>query len=112
MSSASDDFADFIVDQLAAIRGIVRGRFFGGIGLSASGTQFAMIMGGTLYFVVNDDTRPKYESLGGKCFSYSTKKKTVHVKKYYSVPAAVLEDQDQLIVLARESIRVANSVKR
>lgn len=112
MASSSDDFAEFIVDQLAAIRGIARGRFFGGIGLAAAGTQFAMIMGGTLYFVVDSSTRQKYESMGGKHFSYSTKKKTVAVKKYYSVPADVIEDQDQLIALAKESIRVANSAKR
>ena len=112
MPSASDDFADFIVDQLVSIRGVARGRFFGGIGLSASGVQFAMVMSGTLYFVVDSTTRQKYEKMGGKNFSYSTKKKTVAVKKYFSVPADVIEDQDQLIALAKESIRVANSAKR
>jgi len=50
--------------------------------------------------------------MGSDCFSYDTKKKRVAVKKYYSVPADMLEDQEQLVALARESIRVARSAKK
>jgi DNA transformation protein len=71
-----------------------------------------MVMSGTLYFVVDSSTRPNYEAFGSKCFSYSTKKKIVAVKKYYSVPADIIEDQDRLIALAKDAIRVANSAKK
>jgi DNA transformation protein len=71
-----------------------------------------MIMGSSLYFVVDDTTRPRYEKMGSGCFSYDTKKKRVAVKKYYSVPADLIEDQEQLVALAQESIRVARSAKK
>lgn len=111
MSAGSGDYIEFVKDQLGSLRGVSTSRFFGGTGLSSEGTQFAMIMGGSLYFVVDDRTRPKYERMGSSCFSYDTKKGRVAVGKYYAVPAELLEDQEQLVSLARESIRVANSLK-
>ena len=71
-----------------------------------------MIIRGTLYFVVDDSTRPKYVERGSHCFSYDTRKRRVEVKRYYSVPADVVEDADLLTMLARESIRVAESSRR
>lgn len=112
MSTGSSDYVEFVKDQLASLRGVSTSRFFGGIGLSSEGTQFAMIMGSVLYFVVDDSTRPKYERMGSDCFSYSTKKGRVDVRKYYAVPAEVIEEQEQLVALARESIRIASLWKR
>ena len=110
MTASANDYVEFVMDQLAPLRGIANGRFFGGVGLSSHGTQFAMIMRGSLYFVVDESTRPKYEMMGSSCFSYGTRKGRIEVKKYYAVPAEILEDHEQLIVLARESIKVASSI--
>lgn len=112
MSTGGSDYVEFVKDQLTSLRGVSIGRFFGGIGLSSEGTQFAMIMGSTLYFVVDDSTRPKYERMGSDCFSYSTKKGRVDVRKYYAVPAEVIEEQEQFVALAQESIRIASLSKR
>ena len=43
------------------------------------------------------------------CFSYLTKKGRIEVRKYYAVPVELIEDQEQLIALAKESIRIAGS---
>ena len=112
MTTNSDDYVEFVMDQIAPLRGISTGRFFGGVGLSSAGTQFAMVMGSSLYFVVNDTTRPRYEKMGSSCFSYSTSKKRVAVRKYYAVPAELIEDQEQLVELAQEAIRVASAAKQ
>jgi DNA transformation protein len=112
MTTSSNDYAEFVKDRLASLRDIESGRFFGGIGLSSAGTQFAMVMGSSLYFVVDDTTRPRYEKMGSSCFSYNTSKKRVAVRKYYAVPTELIEDQDQLVSLAQESIRVATSAKQ
>jgi len=112
MAIGSEQFVDFVMEQLTPLRGVERSRLFGGIGLAMKGVQFAMIMDSTLYFVVDDTTRPKYEQMKSSCFSYETKKRRVDVKKYYAVPAELIEDQDQLIALATESIRIAGSVKK
>lgn len=92
------------MDQLASLRDIARGRFFGGVGLSSGGTQFAMVMGSSLYFVANDATRPRYENMGSSCFSYSTRKGSVAVRRYYTVPADLVENQEQLIAVVTTAI--------
>lgn len=112
MSEASSQFVDFIVDRLSGISGITKNRFFGGTGLSAQATQFAMIMGSTVYFVVDKTTRPKYEKLGSKCFAYDTKARRVQVKKYFEVPLEIIEDHEALAALAREAVLVAQSLKK
>ena len=112
MTAGANDYVEFVMDQLAPLRGITNGRFFGGVGLSFYGTQFAMIMSSSLYFVVDESTRSKYEEMGSSCFSYGTKKGRVEVRRYYAVPAELLKDQEQLIALARESIKVASSEEK
>ena len=107
MTANSSDFNAFILEQLQAIPVLRSKPFFGGTGLTTHGLQFAMLMGNTLYFVVDDKTRPAYEALGGVSFSYQTAKKKVNVKKYFSVPAHVIEEEDELMVWARTSIQIA-----
>jgi len=108
----TDDFAEFVLDQLAPLRGVASGRFFSGTGFSVDGVQFGMIIQGTLYFVVDDSTRAKYEARGSRCFSYDTKKRRVDVRRYYSVSADLIEDQEELVLLAREAARIASLSKR
>ncbi len=64
-------------------------------------------MGNTLYFCVNEQTRPKYEAKGMEPFSYSTNKGIVNVKKYFSAPEELFENQEQLIEWAHEAIQSA-----
>ena len=68
-----------------------------------------MIMENTLYFCVNDNSRKKYEVLDSEPFSYVTKKGRVNVRKYYSVPENIFENQDFLILWANEAIKAAYS---
>jgi DNA transformation protein len=111
MATGSNHFVEYLLEQLAPLRGAASKKFFGGVALLCDGAQFAMVMGSELYFVVDDSTRPNYERMGSHCFAYTTKKGQVAVRKYYTVQAQLIEDQDQLVTLARESIRVASSLK-
>ncbi len=106
---AISSFLDYIAEQLAPIGPIKAGRFFGGIGLKSGNAQFGMLMEGSLYFVVNDSTRPGYEKAGSQCFSYKTKKGTVQARRYFEVPPEVIEEAPRLQALAQESIQVAAS---
>jgi len=112
MPPSSNHYVEYLLEQLASLRGVSSKSFFGGVGLVVGDTQFAMVMGSVLYFVVDDSTRSSYERMGGDCFSYTTKKGRIDVRKYFSVPAELIEDQDRLVALAKESIRVASSSKR
>ncbi len=108
--SASPEFIEYVRELLIPLGELKDGKFFGGFAFKSGTKQFAMIMGNTLYFCVNDQTRPKYEALGMEPFSYSTKKGRVNVKKYYSVPEDLFENNDKLIEWANEAIESAYKV--
>jgi len=110
--SASTEYTEYVLEQLAPIGALTTGRFFGGMGLARSGVQFAMIMGNSLYFVVDDTTREKYTTAGMTCFSYSTRKGRIQVRRYFELPEAVLTDPAQLQSWANEAIQVAGRTKK
>lgn len=111
MSRLSGGFVDYILDCLSPLGNLSHARLFGGTGLKEGSVQFAMIMTDTLFFVVDDSSRHKYEALGMECFCYNKKKKKVNVRKYFEVPVEIIEDQDALIRWAKESILIANRLK-
>jgi DNA transformation protein and related proteins len=110
--SASTEFTEYVLELLEPVGPVHVGRFFGGVGLSNGTVQFAMIMGNSLYFVVDEDTRKKYELAGMQPFSYTTKKGRVLVRKYYELPEEVLTDTDQLRVWAHEAVRIASNTRK
>jgi len=112
MSGSSKVFVDFILELLAPISAMRSGRFFGGIGISCDSVQFGMIMGNSLFFVVNDSTRTKYIEKGTECFWYSKKTGKVNVKKYHEVPGDLFDDPDTLLRWAEESIAVSRKLSK
>jgi DNA transformation protein len=101
------EFAQFVHGQLADLGEVSNGRFFGGVGFKLGDVQFAMCMSDTLYFVVDDTTRPQYVALGAKPFQYGTSKGTRFVQRYYEVPGDVLEDRDALTAWAQAAVSIA-----
>ncbi|MBI3608155.1 MAG: TfoX/Sxy family protein [Nitrospirae bacterium] len=83
--TASIEYTEYVLELLEPIGPVRTGRFFGGVGISNGSVQFAMIMGNSLYFAVDEDTRKKYEQAGMQPFSYMTKKGRVQVRKYFEL---------------------------
>ena len=83
--SADPEFVAFISEIFEPLGPLAAGRFFGGHAFKLDGTQFAMVMGNTLYLKVDDETRPAYRDAGAEAFSYTTKKGRVMVESYYAV---------------------------
>lgn len=94
-----------LLDLLSPLGPIQTARFYGGVALKLSGRQFAMVMDGRLYFVVDDAARAQNAAAGSKPFSYATKKGRVEVLRYFEVPSDVQEDADGLRAWAREASR-------
>ncbi len=105
--SASPEFVQYVAELLEPMGPLKTGRFFGGVALKRDGVQFAMVMGNSLYFVVNDHTRAKYEEAGMQAFSYLTQRGRVQVRKYFASPPELLDDPDQLRLWAREAVDAA-----
>lgn len=103
----ADEYVAHLLDLLRPIGSIQTARFFGGVSLKLSGRQFAIVMEGRLYFVVDRVARARYEAAGSKPFSYATKKGRVEVRKYFEVPADVQEDAEALRACAKEALSVS-----
>jgi len=104
----SDSFVEFVVEQLDAVGPITPKRMFGGVGLYAGDLFFALLAGDVLYLKADDSTRGALEAAGGRPFQpYPDRPAGGGTMQYYSVPAAILEDSDQLIAWAKQSVAVA-----
>jgi DNA transformation protein len=100
-SSKDQDFLEFVLDQLAGLKGVTSRRMFGGIGLYRADTFFAIIDEGRLYFVTDEKTRAAYIDLGMKPFQYAPDK---FIHTYYEVPVDVLEDDGALCEWAHAAV--------
>ena len=108
--AVSDDFRDFVLEQLAPAGRVTPRAMFGGVGLYLDGLFFALIDDDTLYFKADDATRPRYEQASSRPFCPYPD----HPDKamgYWQVPAEVLEDADELAAWAREAMAVALAKK-
>lgn len=61
----ADQFVSHILDVLFDVGEVESTRFFGGTAIKLGGVQFAMIMRGVLYFVVDDPLRERFREMGG-----------------------------------------------
>ena len=107
MSTRSNEFQAFVLEQLTRIDDLSCSRFFGGFSLKSSSVLFAMIMDNALYFAVDEDSRVEYEKLGSRCFSFDSKKGRVDVKRFFEVPAEIMDDQERLVAFANAAIAAA-----
>lgn len=108
----SQDFIDFVSEQLEGLPRLRCRRMFGGAAVSADDVQFALLMDNALYFTVDEATRPVYEAMGSRCFSYLRRQVRVEVRRYQEVPADLLEERDRLLPLARESLDIARRQRK
>jgi DNA transformation protein len=104
--AVSDDYRDFVLEQLAPAGHVSPRAMFGGIGLYLDGLFFALIDDDTLYFKTDDSNRARYEQAGSKPFCPFPDRPDQSLG-YWQVPAEVLEDPDQLAAWAREAVAVA-----
>lgn len=93
----SPEFRGWILEQLSAAGPVSSRSMFGGAGLYLDGTFFALIDDDVLYFKVDDETRPDFETAGmGPFRPYGDDR----AMQYYEVPADVLEDRAALAAWA------------
>jgi len=82
---------------------------FGGVGVYAAELFFGLLDDDTLYFKVDDSTRPQFEDRGMAPFRpYGEEGE---VMGYYEVPADVLEDPEALGAWVEAALAVARRAK-
>ena len=102
--AVSEDYKNFITDQLEYFGDITAKGMFGGIGFFKEGIMFAMIGGGTFRMRVDEENQADYESKGMKPYQSNPKKKGM---PYWEVPVDVLEDKEELNLWAQKSLEAA-----
>jgi DNA transformation protein and related proteins len=112
MSAPRDPLKELLLDALMPLGPIAARRFFSGVGFTYDGTLFAMLMRDTLFMRVDARNRPRFEAAGSRPFSYSTRKGRVKVATYFSLPEALLDDEEELREWARQSIAAALDHKK
>jgi DNA transformation protein and related proteins len=102
----TDDYLQYVLEQLAGLGHVSPRRLFGGVGLYHEDRIFGLVFRDILYFKVDGSIRSDYESRGMDRFRpYADK--PLWSMTYYAVPADILEDADECIAWARKSLAVA-----
>ena len=104
--ASSNQFLDYVREQLQGLSQLTSRRMFGGAGLYSGEVFFGLIYKDRLYFKTDDATRPEYEARGGEAFR-PRPRFTALKAAYYTVPADVLEDSDELVQWARKAVGAA-----
>jgi DNA transformation protein len=109
--AVSPSFKAFVVEQLSrGMPGIRTRNMFGGVGIYAGDAFFALIDDDTLYFKVDDATRPTYNALGmGPFRPFGDEGAEM---QYYQVAEELLEDPHALASWAADAVAVARRTKR
>ena len=104
-------FRSLVLEQLGRVVRDVRGRsMFGGVGIYSGDLFFALISDDTLYFKVDDSTRPDFESR--KMTPFRPYGPDGEVMQYYCVPPELLDDVDLLGKWAQKAVEVARRARR
>lgn len=86
-------------------------RVFSGLGVYADDVCFALFLRGDLYLNADETTIPRFAAEGSVPFSYSTSTRTVSVNSYWTVPARLFDDPDELAQWSREALASATRRK-
>jgi DNA transformation protein len=104
-------YLQYVLEQLERTGKVTSRRMFGAVGLYCDGVFFGIVDDDTLYFKVDDSTRSHYEARGMKPFCPYRDKPDVSMS-YYTVPADVLDDSEELVAWARRSVAIAATSRK
>lgn len=106
----SEEYRQFVQEQLCSLGTVVIKRMFGGAGVYAEDVMFALIADETLYFKTDKQTEPDFEAAGSEPFVYEGKGKSVRMS-YWRAPDTVFDDAEEMAYWARKAINTALRAK-
>jgi DNA transformation protein len=108
----SDEFLEYVIDQLAGWGEVSARKMFGGAGLYCDGVMFGLIADDVAYLKVDDSNRENFIKAGSSAFNPYPEKTKTYVMSYYEIPADVLEDAEALGKWAERALTVARKKKK
>lgn len=100
--TVSENFIEYILDQLSNWDGITTRKMFGGLALYHYGQIFSFVADDVIYLKVNETTKEKFLNAGSKPFTPFPNRPVI--KSYYELPADIIEDPEKFIEWAEESL--------
>jgi DNA transformation protein and related proteins len=98
---------DDIRELFSAFGAVEVRRLFGGAGIFADGTMFALVSDGVIYLKVDAHNAPAFDREQLEPFTYGTKTGRRGVMSYRRMPDRLYDDPDELAVWAREALAAA-----
>ena len=92
---------EFIRDLFAEFGAVRVRRMFGGAGIYADGVMFGLVANDIVYLKADDETMTAFAREKCKPFEYSRKGGPRAVMSYWSLPARLYDDREELAVWAR-----------
>jgi len=105
----SDDFIDYILDQFSAWGNVSVRKMFGGAGLYRDGRIFGLVADNVLYLKVDETNRDQFVEAGSGPFKPYPNRPAM--PSYFEIPPDILEDSEELIKWADESLSVQKKRK-
>jgi DNA transformation protein len=105
----SQEYLDYVIDQLVGLGPVKSKRMFGGAGLYLDGVFFGLVADDVLYFKVGDTNKSDYVAAGSGPFKPFGNDS--YEMSYYEVPGDVLEDPDLAKEWAAKALLVARQKK-
>ena len=106
----SDDYFNYVEDQLALWSPISSKRMFGVLGLYREGLMFGIIAENKVYLKIDDSNKHKYIKAGSTPLRVFKRKS--EVPSYYELPEEVLEDSEKFMIWANESFEIQSKKNR
>ena len=104
--AVSDDFLNYVVDQLRLWGEVSTRRMFGGAGLYREGKMFGLVADDVAYLKVDDSNRADFEKAGSSPFNPYPEKGLTAVMSYYEIPPEVLENPADLAQWAQRAFEI------
>jgi len=98
---------DTIQELFSAFGTVSVRRMFGGAGIYADGTMFALVAGGVIYLKTTPEGTDVFERERCGPFSYATKDGTRQITSYWQMPDRLYDDPDELAQWARTALASA-----
>jgi DNA transformation protein len=107
ITNQNNELAQYYAEQLSGWARITTRPLFGAVALYRDHQVFAMAWKGSLYFKVDDASRPEYEAAGSQPLGYVADGNEHALKSYWEVPVDVIEEHEALLAWAQRAWRAA-----
>ena len=101
------DFGEWVREHFAGLGPLEIKKMFGAGAVYAHGLIFALLDDGTVWLKVDEVNEPLLQAAGSRQFTYPTKDGQAMTMAYWSLPETALDDPDEAVDWARQSIDAA-----